>query len=452
MIPSSLALAVLVAALGGANAFPAPSAARRHRAMRRLEGDGHGHAHDHGTKEPCGCVAIEPETPFMIDCSNKAAIAAAEKHLLNDCPSYKNMSKTDWEWAGLFPTPENTYFWGAQRTGEPLAFKDDYMDIVVLDANEARRRLDSHAKAELKEFAVTANTIFETATCEAKVNGETLTPSSTKCYRLTLTGDADVVFTFDLTGMNHIAVYTAHVPLEFERDEHFFKDDHGDDIEPEATMTQQSECQSIEVNGIQPCQQSFYIIQTHHDLCDHDTLTKAQELLIHDYEDFCSSCKIDRQYQPGLPICDKVPDETCLDQKNNETHPWHTANLAIAYLEEHCTKNGDKSTCCRTQEEIAAFDVIYAYHEFCGTHIPSAIEDGLHDYEEACEEHVCNTVDKPFDPMFCPETPIPKTWQEEAHAAGWRPCKHNQPKAASKPAEEPHNHRRKMSAVEDDDE
>merc|ERR1719356_316608 len=127
------------------------------------------------------------------------------------------------------------------------------------------------------------------------------------------------------------------------------------------------------------------------------------------------------------------------------------ANLALAYLEEHCTKNGDKSTCCRTQEEIAAFDVIYVYHKFCGTHIPSAIEDGLHDYEEACEENLCNTVDEPFDPMVCPETPIPKTWQEEAHAAGWRPCKHNQAKAKSKPAEEPahtHSHRR-MSAGEE---
>ena len=42
----------------------------------------------------------------------------------------------------------------------------------------------------------------------------------------------DSSYTIDTTGMSGLAVFAQHVPIEFERDQHYLKDSSGTDIEP----------------------------------------------------------------------------------------------------------------------------------------------------------------------------------------------------------------------------
>lgn len=433
----SLALAVLAAILGLASAFPAPARLSR----RKLAGDDHGHAHDHGTKEPCGCEAAEEDHPFKINCDDKAAIQAAETYLIEQCP-VANMTVGWYEWAGIFPTAGPKYIWRAQATGDPLAYADPMMGMVLLAAPEATMaelvKLEPEAVESYYEAGERRRRRLahpdHTEPCEEVVSGATLTPMPHKCYMLKFNEDlTDSHWDINTESTNALAIFTAHNPMEFERDTHFLQDPAGEDIEtPEpGTLNQDKGC-SDEIDGVKTCQQAFFTIQAHHDYCNHTVLTTAQELLMHDYENNCAACKVDRMYMPGMPLCDKVPDETCLDQKNNETHPWYTAQTAIAYLAASCPAGPDgtvaANTCCSRDGvkdllEINAFDIIYVYHEYCGTHIPEEIEDGLHFYEEACEDFLCNTVAEPFDPNVCPTPPTPPmTWQEQANANGWRPC------------------------------
>eukprot|EP00310_Coccolithus_braarudii_P014084 CAMPEP_0183348970 /NCGR_PEP_ID=MMETSP0164_2-20130417/13308_1 /TAXON_ID=221442 /ORGANISM="Coccolithus pelagicus ssp braarudi, Strain PLY182g" /LENGTH=130 /DNA_ID=CAMNT_0025520637 /DNA_START=149 /DNA_END=538 /DNA_ORIENTATION=- len=51
--------------------------------------------------------------------------------------------------------------------------------------------------------------------------------------------------------------------------------------------TTEAECAVANAEGVAECQAAFFIIQAHHDFCPHDTLTEAQEALVHDYEDVC---------------------------------------------------------------------------------------------------------------------------------------------------------------------
>ena len=54
------------------------------------------------------------------------------------------------------------------------------------------------------------------------------------CFELHVgTGD-DSSYTIDTTGMSGLAVFAQHVPIEFERDQHYLKDSSGTDIEPKA--------------------------------------------------------------------------------------------------------------------------------------------------------------------------------------------------------------------------
>jgi len=54
------------------------------------------------------------------------------------------------------------------------------------------------------------------------------------CFQLTVGSGDDSTFSMDLTGITGLAVYAEHVPLEFERDKHFFYDSSDEDIEPVA--------------------------------------------------------------------------------------------------------------------------------------------------------------------------------------------------------------------------
>ena len=47
---------------------------------------------------------------------------------------------------------------------------------------------------------------------------------------------------------------------------------------------------ALDGDGIQPCQTAFYVLQSHHDFCEHGATAAAHDRLVHDFEPFCHSC------------------------------------------------------------------------------------------------------------------------------------------------------------------
>merc|ERR1719387_2063886 len=71
--------------------------------------------------------------------------------------------------------------------------------------------------------------------CEVVKDGESMKPATAgSCFQLTVGSGADSTFSLDLAGITGLLVYAEHVPLEFERDKHFFYDSANEDIEPTA--------------------------------------------------------------------------------------------------------------------------------------------------------------------------------------------------------------------------
>ena len=73
-------------------------------------------------------------------------------------------------------------------------------------------------------------------TCAAIQSGESITPASGgSCFELHTDSAADdSLFTIDTTGLSGLAVWTQHLPIEFERTMHYLRNAHGDDVEPVA--------------------------------------------------------------------------------------------------------------------------------------------------------------------------------------------------------------------------
>ena len=77
------------------------------------------------------------------------------------------------------------------------------------------------------------------------------------------------------------------------------------DIEPAAeTDAAEYNCKfGVDSAGIKECAQAFLIIQSHHDYCPHDTLTRYEEELFHEWESKCFGCSIKRKYDASLKSC-----------------------------------------------------------------------------------------------------------------------------------------------------
>jgi len=130
-----------------------------------------------------------------------------------------------YEWAGIFPTPEDYYLWTAQ-SAEGGSYADPSMTMVVLAASD-------DAEATLSSLAHEAEDGFGHTPCKEVEAGETIMPAEHTCYHLHF--DIQVwqtLFKINATGASHLAIFAQHFPTEFERDAHYLKDDHGDDIEP----------------------------------------------------------------------------------------------------------------------------------------------------------------------------------------------------------------------------
>ena len=190
--------------------------------------------------------------------------------------------------------------------------------MVVLPATAA-------TEAALHALETEADHSFAT-TCIVVQSGGTITPAEDTCYELHFDSSAtDSTFTIDVSGAANIAIFAQHFPTEFERDTHYLRDG-STDIEPVAQLGGDGHdhghdhggggatcgCESQEAdhpftinctdvatirsagqtllacNGGVPaesackdavptdptCQIAFFVIQSHHDHCPHDTLVR----------------------------------------------------------------------------------------------------------------------------------------------------------------------------------
>jgi zinc transporter 1/2/3 len=135
------------------------------------------------------------------------------------------------EWAGLFETPQSSYMWVSQAAGG--AYAAPGMKMVLFPAATASKEemLRLRANAETKFAVSVAEGGF--GQCREVAPGGTITPKADVCYNLRFHKNTlDSIFVMNTTGQGHVAIFTSHLPTEFERTEHFFKDAAGDDVDP----------------------------------------------------------------------------------------------------------------------------------------------------------------------------------------------------------------------------
>lgn len=138
------------------------------------------------------------------------------------------LSSGTYEWAGIFEVPDDTYMWTAQKVGG--AYVDASMKMVAFEA--------SAADSATLDSLVTAGEAALALTCTDVAPAGIITPVEGACYRLVFQGSLwQSLFTINATGVDNLALFTEHVPTEFENTAHYLKDQIGDDIEPLAELT-----------------------------------------------------------------------------------------------------------------------------------------------------------------------------------------------------------------------
>jgi len=165
----------------------------------------------------------------------------------------------------------------------------------------------------------------------------------------------------------------------------------GTDLKDCGTASEEA-CKGALAAGNPKCQTAFFILQSHHDYCDHDTLTSEEEMLVHDWEGSCIQCAVYRGHSATLDNCPVVDCETA-----------KPAEDAHALLDAECADAKGKETgCCTTADQKVAFQTMIAYHDLCAhDDIPLGVEEAVHDYEHACEDYMCNIVKTGYDGTKC---------------------------------------------------
>jgi len=127
-----------------------------------------------------------------------------------------------YEWAGVFPLADVKHVWSMQKVGGVYAAATMKLAIIpsAADASEA------DANKALGETLIQG-------TCTVVEAGGTMKPAAGgSCFELHANCDAaDSFFNMDTTGLTAMTVFAQHVPLEFERSQHFLKDSAGADVD-----------------------------------------------------------------------------------------------------------------------------------------------------------------------------------------------------------------------------
>jgi hypothetical protein len=137
------------------------------------------------------------------------------------------------------------------------------------------------------------------------------------------------------------------------------------------------------------CAKDFAIVLTHHDHCLANTVPKAIEDGLHDFEEKCDACHITRKFDPKLTACPVIACNATAD---------HAA--AIAFL--NATTNNCKATNC-AGECAAPWKRLRFVHDNCDEDdVPRNAEAMLHELEDACAANDCNAAEKDEAPKCIP--------------------------------------------------
>ena len=130
------------------------------------------------------------------------------------------------EWAGVFEMSDATHTWSMQKVDG--AYADPSMWLVLIPT-------ETHTEDTIHDLEDGVDALVD-AGCTVVEDGETMAniASNGTCFELHVgTGD-DSTYTIDTAGITNMAMFAQHVPIEFERDQHYLKDAAGEDIEPKA--------------------------------------------------------------------------------------------------------------------------------------------------------------------------------------------------------------------------
>jgi hypothetical protein len=133
------------------------------------------------------------------------------------------------EWSGVFSLDGMTSpcKWSMQA-GPDGEYPDPSMAVVIIPTDTP----DDATMDSLASDAVGLLGLFGTSCIEVADGGMMAPADGGSCYILNVGSGNDSEFDIDTVGIAGVAVYAQHVPVEFERDRHYFYDAVLTDIEP----------------------------------------------------------------------------------------------------------------------------------------------------------------------------------------------------------------------------
>eukprot|EP00592_Proboscia_alata_P006184 CAMPEP_0194357130 /NCGR_PEP_ID=MMETSP0174-20130528/4658_1 /TAXON_ID=216777 /ORGANISM="Proboscia alata, Strain PI-D3" /LENGTH=383 /DNA_ID=CAMNT_0039127023 /DNA_START=407 /DNA_END=1558 /DNA_ORIENTATION=- len=163
------------------------------------------------------------EVPCVSQICNQAE--GADNQLVCDDHSGHDHGDGAFEWAGVFKVNDSTHKWSMQKVDG--AYADPTMRLVLFST-------DSIIEETIHSLEGSAETFIEGGSCMIIEDKGSMSPvtAAGSCFELHVGSGDDSMFTIDTSGISGLVVYAQHVPIEFERDQHYFKDSSGTDIEP----------------------------------------------------------------------------------------------------------------------------------------------------------------------------------------------------------------------------
>mmetsp|Transcript_83832 Transcript_83832/g.242133 ORF Transcript_83832/g.242133 Transcript_83832/m.242133 type:complete len:472 (-) Transcript_83832:159-1574(-) len=172
----------------------------------------------------------------------RVSLVAATCCLVSQVWAHGEGGEHPWEWAGVFElTGAERYTWSATR-GAAGAYADPDMKVVIVPLGDHGHLDDAEPTAEAA-FRDTA-TVWRTLH-----SGDSVPLATTGADTIGLHFDETTwisLFHFRPSATGYFAVFTAHVPSEFENGFHFLKDEHGDDVEAHDEEHMDDEAAAVE--------------------------------------------------------------------------------------------------------------------------------------------------------------------------------------------------------------
>ena len=159
----------------------------------------------------------------MIDCTDTTVATLGYSHLNETCTPADTAYA--FEWAASFDTPAASYKWVSQAATKANpddvypsghSYADAEMKVVAF-------KMSSALKSELFGLKDAADTLMNSGSCP---EATTITPTTNgACITMKFPAPAnDYHADINTAGMDHIGLFTAHMPYEFERDTHYLMD------------------------------------------------------------------------------------------------------------------------------------------------------------------------------------------------------------------------------------